>query len=176
MGLFRKKQQVHFERDDKGRVVSTHRSGDIERPSQQLLAQGKAEKRQRRLEKRERQREARRQYQIEYEKARHQAIITRKRREGRRAGSVAPIDRLAGLGGMSSYSTRGNYNPFGSMFDTGMPYRKPYKSGTKRKPKQYAVVGGKAYPVATPSTPRKKKPKRKKTSGMDMFDNYGFFK
>jgi len=74
-----------------------------------------------------------------------------------------------------SSSSHQNYNPFGSMFDTGMkpPTRRKKTSRTK-----YAVVGGRAYPVG-PKKQKKKKKKRKTnsfgySSGFDMFDNKGW--
>lgn len=70
----------------------------------------------------------------------------------------------------SSYSPGSNYNPIGNMFDTGMS--KPRKKTSKTK---YAVVGGKAYPIADK---KKKKKKSKRSYGMDSFDpvgnNWGF--
>lgn len=149
MGLFRKKSKTHFVRDKAGHVVKVERYGDSKTPvSDKLLSQARAEKRQARAEVRERSREKKRMYREEYEKARHKAKLSRMKREGSRAGSSSPIERV---GRMSNYSTRRNYNPWGSMFDTGLGYSKPSK---------------------------KKKSKKKKSGlgSFDMTDNWGFMK
>jgi len=67
---------------------------------------------------------------------------------------------------LGSYSFTGNANPFGTMFDSGIP--KP-----KKKPqssKKYAIVGGKAYPIAGVDKKKKKtKSKRRKHNPNDPF-------
>lgn len=161
MGLFRKKEKISFERDSTGRVVDVRRSGDVDRQrsvgapeTKRLLAQASERKKEIRIAKREKAREARRVYQQEYEKAKHSARIKRARLEGKRAGSTSAADRLGGLTGIGGYSTRNNYNPFGSMFDTGMDYKKPYKSKTSKKRKKSSSGRG----------------------GFDLTDNWGFMR
>ena len=72
----------------------------------------------------------------------------------------------------SSYGITGNYNPFGSMFDTGMGYKKPKKKSSSKK--QYAIVGGKAYEIAGTGKRKQSKSSRRRKSGFDVMDNWGF--
>jgi len=84
----------------------------------------------------------------------------------------------------SGYSTRNNFNPFGSSFDTGMTPMKHPKSKSKSSKTKYAIVGGKAYPIAGIGKKKKKKSSKKKKrsssglgmGGFDMTDNWGFIK
>lgn len=149
---------------------------------------GDVEREEARQERREQKRAERTAYREEFRKAR----IARMRTEGKRAGGTTWSDRLENFSKSvgpaptkqrrsrpvkyySSYSPQRNYNPLGSMFDTGMNYGRPHKKtmGGKR----FAVIGGKAYPIAG-----KKKGKRKKKSpgfgigGFDIADNWGFMK
>lgn len=68
----------------------------------------------------ERRREEQRIYREEYQKAKTQAMLTRARREGARAGSTSLMDRIAGPPRKPRYTTRNNYNPFGTEFDKGI--------------------------------------------------------
>jgi len=70
----------------------------------------------------------------------------------------------------------GNFNPWGSTFDKGMQpmnvgfgSRIKSKSKPKSKKTKYAVVGGKAYPIAGTSGKRKKKTKKAKSKRFDAF-------
>lgn len=163
MGWLRKESSTHFERDESGRVVSVERSGDkpssglFRRESRtpvsdKLLSRVREEKKQAKSEARARIREKNRVYREEYEKARHQAKVKRMRRGGGRAGGTSPWDRLSKVSSMSGYSTRSNFNPFGSMFDTGLGYKKP---SVKKKGKKKKSMG---------------------FGGFDMMDNWGFMK
>jgi len=72
-----------------------------------------------------------------------------------------------------------NFNPFGSMFDTGMSRPRAKKSTAKKQKQKYAVVGGKAYPIVQPSggMKRKKSSKKRSTGGFgnwDPIDNSGW--
>jgi len=123
-------------------------------------------------------------YREEFRKAR----LERLRGDARKAGSTNLSDRLNRMASPPSssqrvyrqpakrYSTTNNYNPFGNMFDSGMDI----SPMSTRAAKRYAVVGGKAYPIAGKG---KKKKKRRKSggsglafSGFDMTDNWGLMK
>ena len=72
------------------------------------------------------------------------------------------------------YSTRNNYNPFGDLFDTGMtPMRRP-KTKKKTSKTQYAIVGGKAYPIAGTGRKKKKNTKKKKKTVRQFNDPFDF--
>ena len=66
-----------------------------------------------------------------------------------------------------------NFNPWGSMFDSGMDYKKP---SSKKSSQKYAVVGGKAYPIAGAGKKGKQKKKSGGSGGFDMMDNWGLMK
>jgi hypothetical protein len=71
------------------------------------------------------------------------------------------------------YSIRNNYNPFGTMFDTGMTRMKQPKS----KGKKYVIRSGKAYPVVGTGSKKKKTGRRSSGfGGYDTFDNWGFMR
>jgi hypothetical protein len=100
-------------------------------------------------------------YNLEFKRAR----VERMKRRGRSAGSVTLGDRLEKFastpsksssprssgGSHRGYGTRGNANPFGSMFDSGISY------------------GG-------PTQFKMKKGKKSKVKKFDMFDNWGYMK
>ena len=168
-GLFVKKESTHFERDEAGRVKSVSRSGDVKRSrtpvSDALMKQ--APRKQGRVSKwygtyskqRKHEREI---YRKEYSRAREQGL----RRQARSAGrsSTRP------------YRIEGNYNPFGSMFDTGMNYGPARSSSKKSSSGKYYVSGGKAYPIAGSKSKKRKSSKRRSSSGgFDIMDNWGFF-
>ena len=165
-----KRESTHFERDYDGSVRRVTRSGDMKRsstPVSDALLRQSSEKKGRvskmfgdYSKRRSREREI---YRQEYSRAREGALKSRARSAGRSSAQPYRID--------------GNFNPFGSMFDSGMDYSRPSKKKTVSKTK-YTVVGGKAYPVV--GSGKKKSSKRKKTSGrssggFDMMDNWGFF-
>ena len=190
MGLFRKKS---YHVGEAGRIVEGEEPGlsSVDRvrgPTRyEKYKQSRAEERKVYQEAKEEARTAR----LEAFK---EARIKRAREAGRRAGSITFGDRLEsfakGIGGPSKpvsrkssynppspqltfgYGTKNNYNPFGSMFDTGIGFKQPKIRVKKQSHVKYAVVGGKAYPLAGYG---KKKSKRKKTSSnkIDMFDNWG---
>jgi len=172
MGLFTKKERVHFERDEAGKVVRVIRNGVEEEPGQRSTEQLEREyyrehptrgmvRKQRRLEEKE-----------AYQRAYQEARVKRMTKEGRRMGGMTWGDRLDRFSqGFSvpsgrRYKTSGNYNPFGSLFDTGMTgmrrSRKPRGGGSKTK---YVVKGGKAYPVAGTGKKKKKKSKGRGVGG-----------
>ena len=176
MGLldrFRREEHVHFERDQAGKVTDVSRErfgrGRHTPISDELLGQQREAKRRDRTERRQEYRKA-------YQESFHKSRLKREQERGRRAGSTSlgeRIDRVIGppptrRPPSSSYSTRNNYNPFGSMFDTGMP--RPRKKKTSKT--KYKVIGGKAYPIA--GTGKKKKKTRRKS--YDPFNAFGGYK
>lgn len=155
-GKFETKKKGLFRRDSNTPV------------SDKLLAQDRNDKRDKRVARRREYREA-------FEESRHKSKLARMEREGTRAGSLSMSDRFNNVasGFSTQHTVRNNYNPFGSMFDTGM--KKPSKSSKKSSTK-YKVIGGKAYPIAGT---KKKKSKKKSSSsfgGYNMTDNWGFMK
>ena len=170
MGLFKRKQ---YHVDEAGNVVSGAEPGardarELEREYRKEHPTSGDIRRQKRAEERKLVRE-------EFEKARIQARVVRARQEGKRAGGTNPLDRLAGFS-FGNYRIRDNYNPFGSMFDTGLGYKRPSVKKPASKTR-YKVIGGKAYPVA--GTGKKKTVRKKRSTGMggfDIMDNYGFMK
>ena len=124
---------------------------------------------QRRVERRKSRAEEREAYREEFKKAR----IERAKQRGKQAGSTSIADRFNTAAKniqFKPYSTRNNYNPWGSTFDRGMS--RPKKSSSSKT--KYKVIGGKAYPIAG------NKPKKKKKSSnymnFDMTDNWGFMR
>ena len=135
--------------------------------------------------------EAKKEATIERAKAFKQARLERARKLGHEAGSTTWADRLSKMASAppqrssprraTRYSTSNNYNPFGSMFDTGMDYSPDFSvdyprvsTGGRRSKgssKRYAVVGGIAYPVA--GKKKKKRSSKRSSGGLDMFDNWG---
>ena len=70
----------------------------------------------------------------------------------------------------TNYSPIDNYNPFGSMFDTGMNYNRPRKKKSSSNTKYY-VKGGKAYPIVKKKSSSKNK--RRNNNDWDIFNAYG---
>lgn len=170
-----KEEHVHFERDEAGRVVNVERTGTggSRTPvSDQLINNVKKESKMERVARKQEYRKA-------FREAKHEATLARMKREGKRAGSMSMSERFGNVANsiqFKPYSTHSNYNPWGSMFDTGMsrPKTKKFNGGGKR----YTIVGGKAYPIAGT---KKKKSKRRSSGGsswggFDMTDNWGFMK
>lgn len=173
MGLFRKKEKTHFERDPEGRVIQVTRNGkDVDkqelkmktgRQLEQEYYKAHPEKRHPTLRKIGAGMERLDKRIVDYNKT---SNIMSSQRSMRR-----PVQRSVVK---KPYSTRDNYNPFGTLFDTGMPKPKQKKPSSRAK---YAVVGGKAYPIAgtgTKKTTKKKSTKRKQRFD-DPFDNMGWF-
>ena len=172
MGLFRKESKTHFERDEEGRVVNVSRTGDVERetkeeawhkptrPERQYereMVQEYRKKKPSRLstmfqEGKTRRINERTIYKQTYAKAR-EAQVRAKAKQRAKQDVMQPFGRFTGTSS-GGYSTRKNYNPFGSVFDTGMK------------------------PMSMPKTTHKKKTTaRKKTPfGFDLTDNWGFMK
>jgi len=163
-GIFDRVERTSF--DEEGNIrrevqqeglVSRFRRGSNIPVSDALLAQARAEKKQAKRQYHAQKKEVRtlerKAYKQEFDKARAVARIRQARQRGRTAGRRLPS--------YGSYSIVNNYNPFGSLFDTGMT----------------------APPVSRPKTKKGKKGKKKgtkKTStgfgSFDPFDNWGFMK
>lgn len=172
MGWFTKKETTHFERDEAGKVVRTTRNGeDVTREVRK--PKWKSEK------------QLMQEYYEKHPEKKHPTLK-------RIGGGLAKLDKKVvkynqGKNIMSSgyhpsrkSPAHDNYNPFGNLFDTGMSRPKTVKKQSKTTAK-YAVVGGKAYPIA--DSGKKKKGKKKSKSkasfgfgGFDSMDSMGFFK
>jgi len=141
-----KEERVSFKRDEAGRVVDVERR-DIaaekragaryarieKRATAQELRERKRAKFEALRERKRAKRKARKQeYSEAYDDDRHKARVKLARVRGAQSGSMSFTDRLNSIPSMGSYSTRNNYNPFGTMFDTGLGYKKPYKSKNRR--------------------------------------------
>ena len=162
MGLFTRKTRTHFERDEAGNVISVTRNG-------QDVTDQRGWKSSEQLER-------------EY----YQAHPEEKHKTLRRMGSIIKTvdDKIVAYNRRNtpikpfsprrSSPTYRNYNPIGSMFDTGL---KPMRTRQTAKSRaKYTVIGGKAYPIAGSKKKSKRKSARRKTSsGFDM-DSWGFFK
>jgi hypothetical protein len=75
----------------------------------------------------------------------------------------------------TQYRIQNNYNPFGTLFDTGLqPYTQAKKTAkTTGEKTEYVIKGGVAYPIAKP---KKKTPKKKTIGTGDFLDSHGFFR
>ena len=164
MGLldkYRKESTTHFERDESGRVVNVERTEPEPRRSifnresktpvsDALLGQDrekrKAERKIVRQEQRVKQKKLSDLRRKEYETGLQLGAMKAMRKRG--------FD--AGMRKYSGYSTQNNYNPFGTMFDTGMTTPKKRKTSTKKK-----------------TTRKKTKPV---SYGYDIFDNWGLMR
>ena len=156
MGLFRKKETTHFERDEEGRVIQTTRNG------QEVDTQELKMKTSRQLEQ---------EYYRKHPEKRHPTLKKIGAGVSKLDKKIVEYNRRRSVSFDFNPPSNRNANPFGSMFDTGMPRSKPKK---KKSKVQYKVIGGKAYPIA--GTGHKKKTKKKSTKrktgfGFDPFDN-----
>lgn len=179
MGLFKKEETTHFERDAGGRVVKVIKNGEELDPRYKSSEQLEREYReshptrwQSYKQRREKEREI---YKKHYAEAREKRII----RQAKQAGSITPVQRIEKLSRGLSFNppSKFNANPFGSLFDTGMSRPRASKKTPKSQRKKYTVVKGKAYPIVGTGKKKKKRSGSKtKTSvgGFDLFDNHGF--
>jgi len=148
---FEKKETVHFERDQSGRVTDTYRNGKYEEPQPRMKPV--------------------RQLEQEY-------YAEKKKQRSQRPAMFSPLNRIDVVPvpyqrraprspSFKPYRpSKNDRNPFGRMFDMGMP-NAPRMKTPKTK---YAVVGGKAYPIAGSSSKKKKK-KKDNLLGFDMLGN-----
>lgn len=153
MGWFTKKESVHFERGYHGEVRKVNRAGDKDRGTPVYDALSKQRPKRESFWKGESGKKI-----ISGVKRVDKAVVN----YNRRSNPMRPRSH-------SSYRIQDNYNPFGSMFDTGMNYKPKPKSSSKPRTK-YAVVDGKAYPIA--GTDKKKKSSSKKKSTDNYFYDY----
>lgn len=167
MGLFTKRERIHFERDEEGRAVMTR---EVEPRG---IAAVKETFR-RPVDRRELTYEEQfpKEIQPEFVRKRRaeKLISTSKKVDAWIGRNIQPIGGYPAKGRMGRrYSTKNNLNPFGQLFDTGVtPMRKPQQPS-------YAIVGGKAYPIAKKKKKKKKSTRRRAGSDYDMFDNWGFW-
>ncbi|GAG86646.1 unnamed protein product [marine sediment metagenome] len=166
MGLFKKKETTHFERDAEGQVIQVTRNG------QDVDADELKMKSTRQLEQ---------EYYKKHPEKKHPTMrkigagvskLDKKVVNYNRRSNIMNPQRTGRSGPSFTFSSpgRGNANPFGSMFDTGQPRPKKKKQGKTK----YAVVSGKAYPIAETGhkkTKKKSNKHRKKSIGFDPFDN-----
>ena len=188
MGIFTKREKVHFERDDEGRVIETTHNGIPENETQyeRVGRQGESvrvhvdpeyrkAKTGRELEQEFYKKHPEKKYPtfkkigsglskldkkvVDYNK---RSNIMNPQRTSRRQSSFISF-------GFTPPSSR-NANPFGNMFDTGMP---KYKHRKKKSKTQYKIIGGKAYPIAGTGA-KKKKTKHPRQKLTDPFDFSGW--
>lgn len=178
MGIFRKEESTHFERDEEGRVVKTVREEEprgFERkpalPRKDIPLT------------REEQLEPKRMQPWQTPRGKHtikkigegikrvdKAVVSHNRRQPVKSSHVKTYRPS------SKSPSYQNYNPFGTWFDTGMPKPRA-KPKTKKK---YTVIKGKAYPIANvgqKSSSRKRKGKKRRGSNLGFgFDPMNAFK
>ena len=165
MGLFTRKTSTHFERDEAGNVINVTRNGEDVTDQRGWKSSEQLEREYYKAHPEERHKTLRKMGSMN--KTVDNKIVAHNRRQ-------TPIKPFTPR---PSSPIHNNYNPFGSMFDTGMKPMKMPKSQSRTK---YTVIGGKAYPIA--GTGKKKSGKKKRNTGFggmggfDSFDNYGFFK
>ena len=170
MGLFsKKKETTHFKRDEEGRVTQVTHNGQHVDPSELKMKTG------RQLEQ---------EYYRKHPEKRHPTLrkigAGMERLDNRTRNIMAPQrtkqTRQARpvSGFVFSPPSRSNANPFGSMFDSGLPkQRKPKKKTSKTK---YTIISGKAYPIAGigQRKTKKKKSTRHRQKLNDPFDFSGW--
>jgi len=161
-----KEETTHFERDEAGRVTSVTRNGEEHEPGMKSSKQLMKEYRETHPKQRFTERPGVKRVGAGLKRIDAGIVKYNRERNIMRPGASMPRQKA------SDYGIGGNYNPFGSMFDTGMNYKKPRtKSSSKTK---YKAIGGKAYPIAGTGKKKKKSTKRKSVGGYDMMDNWGF--
>ena len=172
MGLFRKKESVKFRDEDTGEP--------LEKPIYEEERRGKmvrVEHGHKKVEMKST-RQLEREYYEKHPEKRHptlkkigagvskldKKIVDYNRRSTQRKQRPA-------MGFDFNPPSRSNANPFGSMFDTGLPRQsKPKKTSSKTK---YTIISGKAYPIAGTGAKKKTKKRtiKKGSFGFDPFNN-----
>ena len=165
MGFWKKESKTSFVRNEAGKVVEVKRSGDQPRSSGTPVSDALMKQH---YEKHPEQRPGTK------AKKRIGGIVTSfdnyaknyaknhqppKSRAKQHSSSVKSGKAKPPLG---MYSFSGNSNPFGDMFDSGMSSSPRQKRKTQSS-KKYAIVKGKAYPIA--GSGKKKKKTGSKTGG-----------
>jgi hypothetical protein len=117
-----------------------------------------------------------------YQEAYKEGRVRRAAKEGSQAGHRRWYDSLQSIGTNPpsrvhrSSGKAGSYSSsVDALFGTGTNYGSSHKKNSGGG-KHYAVVGGKAYPVASRSKKKHKKHSRSNSGfgGFDMMDNWGF--
>lgn len=162
MGLldrFRKTEHTHFVRDEAGNVVRVVRDGrdvtdemgwkSVEQLEREYYARHPEMKPKSTVEKL-----------VSFARVVDKRIVSR----------MQPVSvRPSRMG--RRYSVRNNYNPFGSLFDTGL--QKP--KTVRRSKTKYIIRGGVAYPVVKRKRTRSSTSRKRVNSfGFDPIDNWGF--
>ena len=138
MGLFKKKEKTHFERDEEGRVTQVTRNGQpvgatgYERVGSQgesvrvhVDSEYKTAKTGKQLEQEYYEKHPEKKYPVMKKIGKGMQTLDKKVVAYNRTRNIMNPQRTVRRSPYSSYSTRGNANPFGSMFDTGMTKPKP---------------------------------------------------
>jgi len=159
MGLFRKKEHVHFERDEAGNVIKTTRNGVEVSPEPMMKTSKQLE----------------REYYEKHPEKKHPGLQKVGHGLKRLDTAIVKYNRTRNPLMKSPGHTipsRSNRNPIGSMFDFGMtPPKQPKKQ--KSGGKKYILRDGKAYPIA--GTGKKKKKSKKKSTGFGMSGNMDYW-
>lgn len=189
MGLFKKKESIHFERDEEGKVIQVEHNGQpegtigYERVGNQggsvrvhVDPEYKKAKTGRQLEE---------EYYKKHPEKKHPTFkkigvglskLDKKIVDYNKRGNIMNTKRTyqpkrsSPSFGFNSYG-RGNTTPFESMFNMGMPKSKP-RTKKKSSKTKYKVIGGKAYPIAgtSKSKSKKKKSTKRKQGLYDPFE------
>lgn len=148
MSIFRKKTRTHFERDKAGRITSVTRTGDVGTPIYDSL---KGQVKTTLKESKKKRKDRRQIYSEEYEKAAHKELKAKAKRKAK-----------------AKYTGGGIASGFASGFGL-QPVPSSYPRTRKKKArKKYAVVGGKAYPLAQKKRKTtKSKPKKQSKNIID---------
>lgn len=171
MGIFSKRESTHIKRDEEGKAVMTR-----EEEPRGIAAVRETFRRP--VDRQELTHEEQFPKNIQpafvREKRAKQLISTGKKVDAWIGRNIQPIGGYpqrrtsARQSTGRKYSTKNNLNPFGPAFDRGVtPMRKP-------KQPNYAIVRGKAYPIAGKKKKKSKSRSKRAGSGYDMFDNWGF--
>ena len=182
MGLFTKREKTIYVDEEGNKLEEPRRLVEDRRGNWNEKTAGDRFIEQDRLEKRMARKANRVEYRKTFQDARHEAKLKRMKSEGTRAGSTGMGQRFNNMSkgfsiGSSSYGTRSNANPFSNMFDTGISRPRATHKTPKKQSNKYAVVGGKAYPIAGSKKKGKKGKKRSSDpfSGFDLFDNNNYW-
>ena len=164
MGLFRKKESTHFERDEEGQVIRVTRNGQEVDPQELRMKSGKQ------LEQ---------EYYSKHPEKKHVTLkkigagvskLDKKVVAYNRRSNIMNPQRTSHPSFGFNPPSKVNANPFGSMFDTGQPR---LKSRKKKGKTQYKIIKGKAYPIASTGKSKKKKSTKRRTTGfVDPFESW----
>jgi len=171
MGLFKKKEKTHFERDEEGRVVQVTRNGqdvDMEETKMKSAKQLEQEYYKKHPEKH---------YPTVKKIGRGMQSLDKKIVDyNKRSNIMNPQRSRISSQRYIPRGRKGDYNPFGNLFDMGMSpmSRSRVQQKKKKSDKQYAIIKGKAYPIASTIKSKKSKSKKRKYKLNDPFDFSGW--